>query len=404
MIRYYKHSITDLIQKLHHIQSSPWEAVEDVCCLQLALVQKITYVERRIKECKRLISESRREFTLRQSKERAVKLKANIGRLEQQLQEYKQIACVLRSIGDGLAFTYLPSSHIRPLTSKEHAGFLSGKSGFRWELTLLKQMCDSGLIGILNDVTNCLRYGDITAFDKNGRAVMAEIKSTVRDNPQQRRQLQKAEGIATYLTTGKGKDIYLDGYDIVRVDAHAPELHYLDEINQLIAQARIQSLASRQVEPGLMYLAVKSTVQALQDIQVCLDQTARSMTTPLMFVLNEHKYDTLGYYPLTLSIADPQAVYEFYAGDLCLVVIADLGVVFRRASAKGYQLKFIAGDHSVLEVVDQNQDTEPTNRLTVGYHLFGRVGLEFLSLEWLTDEIIHSMGRAPTFISTLDNQ
>lgn len=74
----------------------------------------------------------------------------------------------LRQMGDSIAFSYFNKYDLKLLCWKQSAGFISGKKGLDKELKIFKSYFESGEFAILNDITNSLRFGDIT-ISKNGK-------------------------------------------------------------------------------------------------------------------------------------------------------------------------------------------------------------------------------------------
>ena len=76
---------------------------------------------------------------------------------------------------------------------------MAGKSGLPRELGASAGMRAAGSFGLLHDLTNCLRIGDITEFRPDGAKFLYEIKSSpaAKNGPQRRRMNAAVEAVMT---------------------------------------------------------------------------------------------------------------------------------------------------------------------------------------------------------------
>ena len=75
---------------------------------------------------------------------------------------------------------YFDKWDIKPQSFKEPPGFVSEKAGLNFELRILRLVFSSGHVEILNDLTNCLRYGDVSILAR-GRKLIVEALSGHRE-------------------------------------------------------------------------------------------------------------------------------------------------------------------------------------------------------------------------------
>ena len=116
--------------------------------------------------------------------------KREIDRASARLDDLKELMFVYRLVGDAIAYIYLDRYDIKPLAFKEGPGFLTGKSGLRWSW-LASLGAPKGHIAILNDLTNCLRYADLTVPAARGQPAFFEMKSRKTRYPRDDRQFEK---------------------------------------------------------------------------------------------------------------------------------------------------------------------------------------------------------------------
>lgn len=68
----------------------------------------------------------------------------------------------VKEIMDALAYTLFSKFDLKNLGFGENTGYISGKKGLDKELEVLEKLLTNGRIAILNDLTNCIKCGDIT--------------------------------------------------------------------------------------------------------------------------------------------------------------------------------------------------------------------------------------------------
>ncbi|WP_405537582.1 hypothetical protein OG787_32565 [Streptomyces sp. NBC_00075] len=102
---------------------------------------------------------------------------------------YERLARQLRSVGDGLAWRAFGFHRpfILALCRNESPGPMYGKAGLQAELDRVERVFkESGCFALLHDLTNCLRIGDITVWDRVRPPQTEEIKT----NPKNRKSAQ----------------------------------------------------------------------------------------------------------------------------------------------------------------------------------------------------------------------
>ena len=114
---------------------------------------------------------------------------------------YDRICHRLRAVGDGLAWraSGYDRRYVIALSSNAATGTMAGNSGLPRELGAAAAMRAAGSFGLLHDLTNCLRIGDITEFRPDGSKLLYEIKSSpdAKTGPQRRRMEAAVEAVMT---------------------------------------------------------------------------------------------------------------------------------------------------------------------------------------------------------------
>jgi len=182
-------------------------------------------------------------------------LRAEIGHLQSRIRGYQWLLHVFRLIGDGLVYTYFCKWDIKPLAFREPAGFLSGKRGCQFERWIVRDSNANGVPAIQTDLTNCLRYGDVCFFDELPHLV--EVKSGSLNSPRIERQIVAIERISNYLRS----DAAVDDAGVPRLKRlalHSKEISYINAINQVLQDARLNGHGYISPEEGLHYMAARS--------------------------------------------------------------------------------------------------------------------------------------------------
>lgn len=161
---YYQQFIPDIekilqVSKQRHLYKDPNKHLG----LQYGVLQLLQTVER-------VSSEGNREARKKGDKELALQSRRN-----------KYIAKAYKEIADGIAWRTLGYSRfpMRILAQGRYAGHTWGKdSGQTEELKRAANVASNGAFVLLNDITNCLRVGDLVSLPngKDGAVHLAEIK------------------------------------------------------------------------------------------------------------------------------------------------------------------------------------------------------------------------------------
>lgn len=391
MISRYRSLLIKLFSEVQRIHSDPFRFASEYLKLQEILITRITYVERQIRQRKTDIKALKRLLGSKTSglnKSSSQIAKSRVTHYHAQIDEYQELLTILRWVGDALAFSFIDRWDIKPLgLKKESAGFLSGKKGARRERRILRALFSYGFIAILNDLTNCLRYGDITVLDRNGRYHIAEVKSKKKLSERVERQMTEAEHILEYLSSDHTDRLYGLQANVQRVSAHAQPDYHTSQINEVIADALARGNSYREVESGLYYFATTGfDPEVVRQIsQQCKGKMIAALVEP-------QAYSELVYYPLTLSLNNPEALYLLCAGKLTIVVMVDSGVIKEKLEVNAISLEAIGeGEDYALSVRCLHPvDNQPVE-MKVGNHLFQRVFAEFLSLDWIVQYIVSFM-------------
>lgn len=352
--------------------------------LQQELIKYITSIERKIRSRKISAKAIRRELSTRRpipfSKVEAQGLKSKKIKLENEIAEYAALLTILRDVGDGLAYTYLDRFDIKPMAFKSSPGFLSGKEGGRLERQFLRHCFKEKNIAILNDLTNCLRYGDVTVIDKENGPTIAEVKSGSRVTERGMRQIAEMQALAKYFREDTVDKLYGFQGPITRHALTSEERHHRDKLNALIALSIERRKSSyEQVEEGLFYVVEIEGGFAFSDV------VREIKGKPMYAITNEYKQNNIAYFPFPLSFSKPEHIFQFYAGEFVVVVVADSYVIESIFRSHNLNCKFLNDESWAISV---SGEKKRVSKIQVGQHFWGRLPVEFLSLKWFLEEIV----------------
>lgn len=386
MLSRYKRSLVSLFAKVQELNDNPWGV--DLCLeIQETLINRITYVERKIRTLRGKIRSCKQRLRtahpVRLSKDEAREQKGAIEYYHYLIGRYEYLLEIFREVGDGIAFTYIDKWDIKPMAYKESAGFLSGKKGARLERKMLRGAFGMGIIVILNDLTNCLRYSDITVPRSDGKFMLLEAKSGGKRRLDERgkRQLEKARNITNYLDTDLTQSLYGKEGMVGRAATKSKEVNHRDRLNEIVREALKEGVSWAEVEEGVFYHTSTRFEEASLN---CIAEKCERQ--PIIELLNV--MDNTAYYPFTLSIRNPEALYEFYKGRLNILVMVNANVMRRKCSAKGFDIEFLADEDWMFQLRRPIDIENGDGGIRVGRHIFGRVFAEFLSLDWFLNEMM----------------
>ncbi|APC41037.1 hypothetical protein A7L45_13605 [Clostridium estertheticum subsp. estertheticum] len=356
----------------------PFENMKLAYDIQMSLLDRILKIENEIKSNKGKITrnkgitkdknttnDTRRKLSTESKnlKDESINLKEDIKRL--------------REIGDSLAFAYFNKHDLKTLCWKQTAGFIGGKEGLKKELYELKSIFESGRFAILNDITNSLRYGDIT-IEKEGKPYLLEIKSSDNRN---NRIIRQEKGLDEKMEVIQND--YIENFEetnqtFKRVHTNKQEINYKEDLQLLIEEAFLKGKIIKEMEEGLTY----AIYYKLEDFD-SFKEVCQNINEPRVFYINQMKYINENYTPFPIIFKDEKSLMEFYNGNLIILVVIDLKVLRNKLKQKGYI--FNHNENGEFTITFEH-DGEDIDMVASNYHVT-RIGREFISLEWFINGI-----------------
>jgi hypothetical protein len=386
MLAYYRKAIIDLKTQINELSRAP-DNHELLFQLQCSLIKRVVNTERKIithKVRRNLLKPKLIEKGL--SRRTARDLTHRISALDRRIGQFQWMLYIYRSFGDAIAFLYLDKWNIKPLLYdqstakvKQDSGYLTAKKGLINEIALILDAKKNNVPALLTDLTNSIRYGDVCLLGSSVPELL-EVKSSHNKNSRINRQLSELTKVQDYLLNDEGYDIRGAAF-CQRVNIRIPERNYIDQLNMCIAEALDVGHASRQPGPGF-HIFVKATGSPVD-----YDKVFGSLSQPVPFFLNEYKNNEwwMSYYPFTLSIRKPEHLFLFLNGDIFILVIVDLGEMSKLADKRQLRFTPLNDPDMAFQIEGKRDYLESPFVLKISQHLFTRIALECLSLEWVLD-------------------
>jgi hypothetical protein len=284
----------------------------------------------------------------------------------------------LKSIGDGIAFTFIDKLDIKPQNFKESPGFMSQKKGLKNELKALRYTYDQGGIAILNDLTSVLRYADLTIITED-KFIGIEIKSSINNNERVKRQAEKANKLYKYLADDITTGLYDDSSTMQRIDIERPQKNYINEFNELVEKTKENGIESTHFENGMMCIVAYN----LFDKNIMNDYVKNSgFEKPYPFHLNMFKFTEQGYYPFSLSFINPKHYWDFLEGRLNVLVFIDFKTIKKIANEINFTVERSRKPLYAFDLIS-NDENSPLSELSISEHFFFRTFMEFVSLDYI---------------------
>lgn len=382
LVRYYKRRILTFKRKLDSIdpESSDLQPLLD---FQSYLIKQIVRDEKRLKRRKdELVTLKRGLRDKDLGKREAKKLKDLIKKRKESIAGNKYLLYLWRCFGDGLAFKFISKWNLKRFLYeadsseiKQTSGNIGGKDGLEHELALLIDAIKNNVPAILCDLTNVIRHGDLCLLGASDPVVI-EVKSSKNRNKRVERQFEAIEKIHKYLREDVGE---VGGVESMqRVELHGEERHHGDEFNKALDLSKDSPYIKLNPEKGLYYIVLNTAHE--KDY----DEIFEGIENAVVYMLNQAKTEQHwdNYYPFVLSIKDPNNLYRFISGDIYALVAISRAVLKDMASDIGYELEFSEYENESFIFSKSIDGYDEPFRAIVSEHFSGRLGLEFMTLEW----------------------
>lgn len=256
----------------------------------------------------------------------------------------------LRVVTDGIAWRALDYNRaaITVLGRGTRVGRLAIGPGFDTELGALGLLWErDGLFAIHNDMTNCLRHGDLTVirFVSPKEINLAEVK--VSNLASAGAQLQRMDEVIELLRTG----VYpAAGSDLPTQILHVPDPYdtFLADLSQLITVARRDRFAWSQPHPALAVAAIDYGVRDAEGRAAAVFETMKRELkwddpsrgfwwTGAQRRMRDRDVTPSNFAPLSIYPLPAQDVADLILGFLDTLVYLDIPELERAFAARGLE-------------------------------------------------------------------
>lgn len=376
-------NIQDRIRKCEleaeKIYANPFENTKLIHDIQLEVLDIILLIEEIIISNSNRVNEIKEESKkVDKNLEERKAISSEINLLRDNNKGFKILIKSVKEIVDGIAFSIFNQSDLKMLCYKQSAGFIGGKTGIRKELEILSKVFDDDGVAILNDLTNAIRFGDITIYN-NGLPNLVEIKTSNLKNKRIERQRAELEEKLHIINNDEIDNFLNLNKKFLRVYSSNPMIDYRQELINLIQRSYRDGFCHQVVEDGLHYIAnyhemhqekFKTVIDSIENLHV--------------YYVNGMKYgEKNNYTPFRVIFNNERIRNDFFNGEILLSVLLDVDVLLKLISDYGYRANYYENKNLEVYFVHNGEEVK---MIVDSYNLF-RLGREFISLKWFVSTI-----------------
>lgn len=397
MLNAYLPAYRRTLELLHRAKKRPFRNRLLWLKLQEKLIVSITRIENRIRKHRLEIREIKAYLGNRANnvdRFQATDLKDHVSYLKDRIETEYHLLFQYRSIGDSIAFTFIDRHDIKPQAEKQSAGFISNKKGNRAERRALRHVFNTGGIAVLNDLTNYLRFSDLTIIHDYNDWIPFEIKSGKASarNARATRQLENSEKLFNYIFDGGTLEIPGTDWTRRRVAQTSRTKDHVKKFNKLIIKARQEGSIIEMLEEGFGCL-ISYSMAVPRDIKKMFN----FKSPPHAVFLNKYKNtETMGV-PLLMLFSNPDHYIDFLAGEIHIMIVFDVSILDTYAKKQSYRFLTREDRNFPYEFVPKTED-----RLSfhVSDYAISKIFFQLLSPKWWVKETIDSLNH-PSFTEPL---
>ena len=349
-----------LVQLLQRAQTRT-----DYMRLQIAVRDRFAGMQHGMAEIRPLLEQDKAELRRLapmkpQSRDAVAELKRRITIREQVALRNNVLLHVLRCIADGMVWraTGYDRALFSILGDGQRVGRFPAEEGAIHERSRAQQLWDEGALPFFNDLTNCLREGDLTVLQGELPAVeiaVEEVKADGRPRPRSRQARRLDEKLAALkgapnCASEKGRQPSISRLDL-------PLKHHLATAAVVLAAARRDGYAQAQPHPALTVSATDLR-WAQENEEVGGDwmlRAARGLgwsacdgrhfwASALATRLRERRHPSSGYHaPLAMFPFCAEDVIDLLMGFFDLVVVLRVERLKPDFAARGIEVEFAFG-------------------------------------------------------------
>jgi hypothetical protein len=306
-------------------------------------------------------------------REEIIELQRRITWREHQVRVQDGLRHVLLAIGDGLAWKAMgyDRAAITILGHGHRVAWLSDGPGWRAEAAALGEQRDAGHFALLNDLTTCLRNGDVTVFERDRRTVY-EVKAGTKTDDRAP-QMVRLEQVVNFVNTGRSE---IEGYEGGYLRCPRRYRTHLAQVGPLLERATKTGSAWGMVSPcqfvvahDMRFFADAENLPKLAGVEearaatgwpesdIVLDHS----TTVRRMRDRHHSFATLA--PLSIFPLSPEQVTDLLHGWLNVTTLLNVSLLARSLAAHGILAEAIGPPEAQSAFMNVLKQTGPTTAM-----------------------------------------
>jgi hypothetical protein len=336
-----------------------------------------------------------------------------IAELETVIAHVRQGVRIVRAVGDGIAWRALKFDRalIRQLSDKNPSGGITRK-GFEVEVeTAMRDAKSTGRIVVLNDVTNCLRFADLTEVGA-GSWRLVEVTGGRPSSEGPRKTRQKRAASARVELLRKELAPGPDGETVKLIHSDIVAKNHFPAVSDLIAQASKSGHADGRITPSVAVSVVCPSVLVDREIETTVrpinpcEQSSGEVTASTLDLFGRWAYNMA---PIPIFPISDQHRAALLTGQLVVYSHLNINGVIRALRRRDLHVRL--PDRATMEELGklmpgQILKQEPKAVFTIthkkipitmetSFVMFGRVWLEYLDEESIADLIESTFRKQP---------
>lgn len=382
----YRKTFASMHALLHAVQANP-EDLDSVYRLQSKILKGLIRVEGSITSTRTKIASFRQALRIPRSgpdaKLCSIAIKEDIRALESTESEYARVRRLMLSFGDALAYMYIPSWNLKPLSSREDSGFIYGKSGLFAELKAFKKARKQCYVAFLNCLTSVLCHADITLLYGGENYDLLEVKTGTPRGRKYQSQITANEKIMAALNT---PDIELPGN--VRIPTSITltrerQVTHVSSVTRLVQDSLSKGSSSKEVEEGQRFVAFSELSERSKRL------FSGGHRRHYAIFLQASQFLPITSKPLCLSFVDFNIWYACAMGSAFLICLIDMSRIEELMNREEIDVRWLNDE-------DENFTLELSKNgflIRVSTHQFLRLGTEFVSIKSFVDDLIEAVNQ-----------
>lgn len=325
---------------------------------------------------------------------------------QEMLEEARKRRRLLKVLGSTVAWVLLDFDrpYIRTFSRNLDPGFISGKEGLKLEMIALRaSFSRPNCAGVLHDITNCLRIGDLSMIGPNHSIRTVELKIVKNEGKmggRDHRQYARGRDIREFYDTGRSTKI-TPGLTTIRHIARKRDRHNWQQLCHVIRKAEKYGIATKMVEKCLTYCVFKANIKdhVLEKTAKTTVARFRKRSDATVGFLSE-QFSTPTILPVTCFNLPRKYKEQILFGDIGVCVFVDLRRLAETLTFQGFPSKVIRDRTEGLLRTKFSNVVAP---IIMKEGLLVRLLYEFASVETITGYMRDMNKRAKELILQNEN-